>query len=774
MALNDQNKNIYFKEKEIKDVGPSIDSDDIQQRIAARRIKLQNRLERLRGDVHSNETKSSKEDIGLGRSQIELSSKRISKLIRDGDAFITNIRVACDAREYFKRTEDHELNHNRIRVLEDEATRSLEAFNKITEQWEKAQESELLDETKEMLDKQNTLCKDLIAEKNKLINELNLEIKAKDDHYVRELKKRTNDIDLLAERMESQIKAIQRTYREEIIAIENAFLDQREKLTSGQSAEWGTLMNEIKQKQINYLKQREDQAIEYEKELYDLRTKYSEEYNALKISLGSEVETLESHLQKLKSTYQLNTEKLDYNYQVLKRRDEENTMLKSNQKRRITRLQDTLNNLSIKSTKQEQQYKVENEQLSEDYKRRMENYSDLQKKSKLLIEGIQRNFHDIWIMNEENLKELANRLLDAHRIITEQQLGLTWNPPDISFMENVGPVKQITSKPPAIIAMELALQSDKKKFPDSQNVTSENTIPTTLKEVSSKIVQEFLHLLCYEPEFLIDENMKRLLEPLGYEEGLLLRLDIILTVLGVQTEEDLNMLFTYFIEQQKDNQSQFERISSTTTEESNESVQKSPPRYVSLQSLQESSDIMNETLKIVQNESNEVQSTATGKCSVKTDESPICHKTEKSILKWNLISPVHVIDAIYQFTEDMRKRELSNDQNTINDNDNTNNNISNKINKFDDYRIRDDSKDLIYWNKYKQNIVTEEWEEIWNNLYIALEKYYNILKHRAKLIHDTDGLRKQNAELRHLLQQYMNSKVNYELQIPPSKIMSFI
>uniref|UniRef100_A0A5K4FEY6 NYD-SP28_assoc domain-containing protein n=1 Tax=Schistosoma mansoni TaxID=6183 RepID=A0A5K4FEY6_SCHMA len=737
MALNDQNKNIYFKEKEIKNVGPSIDSDDIQQRIAARRIKLQNRLERLRGDVHSNETKSSKEDIGLGRSQIELSSKRISKLVRDGDAFITNIRVACDAREYFKRTEDHELNHNRIRVLEDEATRSLEAFNKITEQWEKAQESELLDETKEMLDKQNTLCKDLIAEKNKLINELNLEIKAKDDHY-------------------------------------NAFLDQREKLTSGQSDEWGTLMNEIKQKQINYLKQREDQAIEYEKEFYDLRTKYSEEYNALKISLGSEVETLESHLQKLKSTYQLNTEKLDYNYQVLKRRDEENTMLKSNQKRRITRLQDTLNNLSIKSTKQEQQYKVENEQLSEDYKRRMENYSDLQKKSKLLIESIQRNFHDIWIMNEENLKKLANRLLDAHRIITEQQLGLTWNPPDISFMENVGPVKQITSKPPVIIAMELALQSDKKKFPDSQNVTSENTIPTTLKEVSSKIVQEFLHLLCYEPEFLIDENMKRLLEPLGYEEGLLLRLDTILTVLGVQTEEDLNILFTYFIEQQKDNQSQFERISSTTTEESNESVQKSPPKYVSLQSLQESSDIMNETLKIVQDESNEVQSTATGKCSVKTDESPICHKTEKSLLKWNLISPVHVIDVIYQFTEDMRKRELSNDQNTINDNDNTNNNISNKINKFDDYRIRDDSKDLIYWDKYKQNIVTEEWEEIWNNLYIALEKYYNILKHRAKLIHDTDGLRKQNAELRHLLQQYMNSKVNYELQIPPSKIMSFI
>ncbi|VDP32071.1 unnamed protein product [Schistosoma curassoni] len=733
MALNDQNKKIYFKEKEIKDVGPSVDSDDIEQRIAARRIRIQNR-----GDVHSNETKSNKKEIGLGRSQIDLSSKRISKLISDGDAFITNIRVACDAREYFKRTEDHELNHNRIRVLEDEATRSLEVFNKITEQWEKAQESELLDETKEMLDKQNTLCKDLIAEKNKLINELNLVSRK----FVLKIsrKSRTGPINQLCPRYF------------------NAFLDQREKLTSEQNAEWGMLMNEIKQKQINYLKQREDQAIEYEKELYDLRTKYSEEYNALKISLGAEVETFESHLQKLKSTYQLNLEKLDYNYQVLKRRDEENTVLKSNQKRRITRLQDTLNNLRIKSTKQEQQYKVENEQLSEDYKRRMENYSDLQKKSKYdsVYKNVQRNFHDIWIMNEENLKQLGNRLLEAHRIITEQQLGLTWNPPDISFMENVGPVKQITSIPPAIIAMELALQSDKKNFPDSQNVTSENKIPTTLKEVSSKT------------EFLIDENIKRLLEPLGYEEGLLLRLDTILTVLGVQTEEDLNMLFTYFVEQQKDNKSQLKRVPSTTIEESSESVQKSPSKYTSSQSLQESSDKMNETVKFIQDESNKVQSIVNGKCSIKidhsddeikTDESSISHETQTSSLKWNLISPVHVIDAIYKFTEDMHRCKHPKDKNNVDnqndgdnddddggsgvddDDDNKNNkstkstetciqlnhkfknnlplitmkNLSslnnieinkksfnfNKINTFDDYRIRNDSNDLIYWNKYK-------------------------------------------------------------------------
>lgn len=46
---------------------------------------------------------------------------------------------------------------------------------------------------------------------------------------------------------------------------------------------------------------------------------------------------LEQQLQQMKATYQLNQEKLEYNFQVLKKRDEENTITKSQQKRKITR-----------------------------------------------------------------------------------------------------------------------------------------------------------------------------------------------------------------------------------------------------------------------------------------------------------------------------------------------------------------------------------------------------------------------------------------------------
>lgn len=47
---------------------------------------------------------------------------------------------------------------------------------------------------------------------------------------------------------------------------------------------------------------------------------------------------LQQQLQQMKATYQLNQEKLEYNFQVLRKRDEENTITKSQQKRKITRL----------------------------------------------------------------------------------------------------------------------------------------------------------------------------------------------------------------------------------------------------------------------------------------------------------------------------------------------------------------------------------------------------------------------------------------------------
>lgn len=107
-----------------------------------------------------------------------------------------------------------------------------------------------------MLMQQKSLCDAMIDEKNKLINDFQMviqyfywppvcinglsdfclrefemfmhilldwipqELKQKDDAYVKDLKKQAEDIDLMIERMDEQVKQLTKAYREELEQIE--------------------------------------------------------------------------------------------------------------------------------------------------------------------------------------------------------------------------------------------------------------------------------------------------------------------------------------------------------------------------------------------------------------------------------------------------------------------------------------------------------------------------------------------------------------------------
>ena len=45
-------------------------------------------------------------------------------------------------------------------------------------------------------------------------------MKQKDEHYVKDLKKQAEDIDLMIERMDEQIKQLSKAYREELEQVE--------------------------------------------------------------------------------------------------------------------------------------------------------------------------------------------------------------------------------------------------------------------------------------------------------------------------------------------------------------------------------------------------------------------------------------------------------------------------------------------------------------------------------------------------------------------------
>jgi dynein regulatory complex protein 1 len=76
------------------------------------------------------------------------------------------------------------------------------------------------------------------------------------------------------------------------------------------------------------------------------------------------------------------------------------------------------------------------------------------------------------------------------------------------------------------------------------------------------------------------------------------------------------------------------------------------------------------------------------------------------------------------------------------------------------------SHERAFW-KRMSDVVPDSHLRLWTGVERAMGKYLRQLQKRQKLIDETDGIRKQNDELRTLLNQYLGSRLNEELFSPP-------
>ncbi|XP_061176506.1 dynein regulatory complex protein 1-like [Saccostrea echinata] len=717
------------------EIGPSVDSNDPEERIQARRERIKRRIEaakRAELGEDPNEKKEVKEELSKSRKQVEQSRLRLTKLKQDGNELVTNIRVAGDAREAARRAEDDDAKRQRKERLEQEAKSGAEKFEEITKKWEQALQKEIPQSLYQMLRQQKDACKAIVLDKNKLIKDFQEELQKKDDLYIKDLKKQADDIDLMIERMEEQIKSLSTSYKTEIEEIERAFVAERNELLEQHKKKWEERMENRRQKEIEYMKAREKRVEDYEQQLHNIRVQDAEEYNRIKIRMETDVQILEQQLQQMRATYQLNQEKLDYNFQVLKKRDEENQITRNQQKRKITRLQDVLNGLRIKIAKQEKQYKDENQQLTEDYKRITEQFRDLQRKSRHFIQADGKKFEDVWCMNEAECKELVHTLMEADRIIHEQQLGMQYQVPDLSFMENVGPIKSKSDEKGGMSAQQLVQEimsqtgshGDKEEEEEDDDIPSDRKLPksTLLSKISANTVKSVLELLCDESGFLVESKLNKLLAPLEKDERSLMKLDAIFSGLGIDTEDDVHLLASYFMHVKGGKKQEEEEEEKETTIEDT-------------QTEGDMDDIDAEIRKL------------TGK------EGDVDSSKSETI---ELIHPNEVMKALRAFVEENRQPAKEK--------------VKQSQFKIASLEERDSSEDSDYWASYAK-LVDDKKERLWDALLEGLEKYSEVLTSRASLINETDALRQQNAELRMLLHQYVNSKVNQELEIPPTRVL---
>merc|ERR1719284_661360 len=190
-----------------------------------------------------------------------------------------------------------------------------------------------------------------------------------------------------------------------------------------------SLMDKRREKEEQYMDHRRRRVDEDQKQLEAQRVQDAEDYNILKIKLETEIQTLEQQLEEMRATYQLNQENLDYNYRVLVERDSENTNTIKQQKKKLTRMADILSTLKARYAREERRFKQENADLTDEYKRITDQFKDIQSKFQHFEVADTKRYRDLWQMNEETVTDLMRKVLQADKIIHEQQLGLSWLPP---------------------------------------------------------------------------------------------------------------------------------------------------------------------------------------------------------------------------------------------------------------------------------------------------------------------------------------------------------
>lgn len=432
--------------------------------------------------------------------------------------------------------------------LEAEVTAGAERFEEIVRKWSQAGREQIPQDLQSLLQEQKASCSAMVDEKDKLLGELQQELKAKDDQYVKHLKKQAEDVDLILERMEEQSKTLFKAYCEELVEIERSFDNERRKLIESQKSEWDKATQERSEKEKFYLEDREIRIEKNEEEIQHLRVKNAEEFNQIKIRLETKIQSLQQEIQQMKATFQLNAEKLEYNFQVLKKRDEENTVTISIQKRRITRQQDTLNILRGKLSKQEKACKAEMQLLMDEYRKNTEQYRELMKKVKHFQAVDSKRFHDVWVMNEQRVRRLAQEVGDVDRLVHQQQLGLEWeDPPPVE-----SPMTKALAKKPdnkniseATLYASQILSEVGSSTSSADNLSKLESIAETC--YSPVLIKQMLELLCSECEFLIESKLLRLLAPLDQDEQLMMKLDSIFKAIGIETEDDVHLLMKFFV-----------------------------------------------------------------------------------------------------------------------------------------------------------------------------------------------------------------------------------
>ncbi|MEW5307357.1 MAG: hypothetical protein WDW36_009761 [Sanguina aurantia] len=691
-------------------------NSDREARILSRRKRIQERLAALRDVDKAGGKEGEKQDeISKGKQQIIEASRRLLRVKHKTDTDVTSVRVAGDLRENKHRAqEEHTRQELRTKLLAEAEQGALQNAA-VAMRWADLFSVEVPQDLYQEIEQQRQACESIISSKDTLILETKNELKKKDDEFVKTLKGQAEDVDTLLQYMSRQFVEMQNAFKEEMDEIEGACLQERGDLLAANTRETGELFERRSRMEADFM-ERFLAAVEgYQGVLEALRVADAEDYHILKIRLETDIQNLEQHLEAMRATYQLNTEKLEYNYRVLVERDHENQATINQQKRKISRQRDLLSGLKQRYADSDRKYLEDNMKLTDEYKRITEQFKDLQSKFRHFELVDTKKYNEVWAMKEAEVAALVRQLLQADKVIHEQQLGWDWRPPDDAVFTPAhgGPTEAARSAAgkhsAAAAAVVLGEDADGNGI-EAAAVEGELVPESGSSELSRRLRDPrhwgALGLLCDEAGFLVDAKARAMLARLAQDAGSrdeagMIKAESIVRSLGVTDGHAFDAL---------------------------------------LDALSADSHI-------------EMRPKGPGSRAVGGDKGEARLAAGPAVL----VHPDEAVRRLAAFVEAEgsapSRAGMAGGQSHV-----------------AGMARRAAEREREFWARMS-GVISDKGTRVWGALERQLEAHLALLQGRSSSLREVESLQAQNHELRTLLNQYLSSRINDELQIPPTQVI---
>lgn len=371
--------------------GYTVESESQEERILARRYRIEERLERLElqenlaagiidpitaqtnlnsSRFNNNNPLKNAIEIDNALEVVKQNKNSLKEFMEQGKDLLADVQIATSNNENQRRIEQTKNHKELIERLENEARQEDEKFKEVANKWDvtgKAGKYRNYKDLFNLLTEQNSSCKLIIQQKDKIVKLLKDVVKQNEDSYIKDLKRQGEDIELISKRMENHVAEMKVKFADSVNKIQSTLINDRDQTfkNANEKSENSWKARALRQMEMVY--QDLENKINYAEQLDEIRDLGAEQYSIMRNKLEKDVMTHQQQLQQMKAIYLLNQEKLQYNYEILKNREEENSIIKAQQKRKITKLQDNLQNLKVRSAKNRKQQRSKMVSLRDDY-----------------------------------------------------------------------------------------------------------------------------------------------------------------------------------------------------------------------------------------------------------------------------------------------------------------------------------------------------------------------------------------------------------------------